>query len=289
MRKRVVTIDFHVTSECSQECPVCWGPQDVRAVGTKRAKQIIDKIKQFGIKRIVFTGGDPMQRADIGELIRYAKQLGLEVALSATGDKLTEDFLKEYGQYIDLISLPLDGSCEEVNALTKEPGHFAAIMKDMNMLSRHPQIDIKICTYVTKKNLHDIRNIAELVDRWASRVNNRVFYNIFQTFPRAMKEVNWEEWLVSDEEFSLLRHKIQRARFKIKINFLSTRTLDKLYVLIFPDGHLVVPSGPSYTSLGKFLEIEDLEAVLGRSEFAAAKHLRHSKRWQKRQSSFKSE
>ncbi len=28
MSAKVATIDFHVTSECSQECPYCWGPQD---------------------------------------------------------------------------------------------------------------------------------------------------------------------------------------------------------------------------------------------------------------------
>jgi len=50
------------------------------------------------------------------------------------------------------------------------------------------------------------------------------------------------------------------------INFLSRRTLDKLYVLIFPDGSLCVPSGKRYDFLGKFLDIDDLEAVLARSE-----------------------
>ena len=281
MDARVVTVDFHLTCECFQECPYCWGPQDIPAVDTKTARRIIQKVRKFGIQRIVFTGGDPLQRRDAGALVRYAKRLGLEVALSTTGDRLTEDFLKKYGNDIDLVSLPLDGSCEEVNALTKGPGHFAAVLRALDALRRYPQIDVKLCTPVHRGNLRDVANIARLIDRWARRVSNRVFYNVFQTFPRSMKAVPWHKWLVTDEEFARLRRQIRRARFKIRINFLPTRTLDRLYAMIFPDGSLVVPSGPSYTSFGKFLDIKDLDAALARSAFDTAKHRRHSRGWQK--------
>lgn len=279
-RTAVVTIDFHVTSECSQECPYCWGPQQIATISTSRALRVIDRIRRFGVRRIVFTGGDPLQRADAGRLIRYAKRAGLEVALSTTGDKLTETFLARHGRDIDLISLPLDGSCEATNALTKKPGHFAAVMGALEMLGRHPHIDVKVCTPVTRKNLDDIPAIAALVDRWAGTVGNRVFYNVFQTFPRAMKAVEWDEWLISDRQFRRLGSRLRALRSRIKINLLSTHTLDRLYVMIFPDGSLVIPSGSTYASFGQFLQVKDLSAVLARSRFAAARHLRHSRSWQ---------
>ena len=111
----VSTIDFHVTCECSQECPYCWGPQDIeKPVDTRTALRIIDKIKNVGARRIVFTGGDPLTRTDIVTLIRYAKEIGLEVALSTTGDELSPAFLKDVTPYLDLISIPLDGPTEAV-------------------------------------------------------------------------------------------------------------------------------------------------------------------------------
>ena len=276
-----ITIDFHVTSECSQECPYCWGPQQIPALSTRTARRIIERVKHFGVQRIVFTGGDPLKRADTGRLIRYAKRLGLEVALSTTGDLLTEDFLKRYGMAIDLISLPLDGSCEQVSVLTKKPGHFAAVLHALELLGRHPHIDVKVCTPVTRTNLHDVPAIAALVDRWARGVGNRVFYNVFQTFPRAMKPVDWEEWLVSDREFRALRRRIRSRRAQVRINFLTARTLDRLYVMIFPDGSLVIPSGQGFTAFGQFLEVKDLGAVLSRSKFDAARHLRHARGWRR--------
>ena len=98
----VVTVDFHVTSECSQECPYCWGPQDFEhPVDTATAQAIIRKIASIGARRVVFTGGDPLLRSDLGWLIRCAESEGLEVALSTTGDELTRAFLLEFGSSID--------------------------------------------------------------------------------------------------------------------------------------------------------------------------------------------
>src|SRR5512139_1991706 len=83
----VSTVDFHITAICSQACPYCWGPRRFRTpVDTETARRIILRIKELGVRRIVFTGGDPLQRVDASSLIRFAKQTGLETALSTTGD-----------------------------------------------------------------------------------------------------------------------------------------------------------------------------------------------------------
>jgi pyruvate-formate lyase-activating enzyme len=281
LRNSVVTIDFHVTSECSQDCPYCWGPQDFRhPVSSRTSEKIIQKIKTFGIRRVVFTGGDPLQRSDLGKLIRFAKSLGLEVAVSTTGDRLTRSFLKQYGKFIDLISLPLDGSNDSINSKTKKKGHFQSVMKALGFLSRYPNIEVKICTPVTKLNVRDVENIARLVARWAKRTRNRVFYNVFQTFRRSMVPREWNTLLVSDRDFHSLR--LSLRGFKgLRINFLSAKTLDRLYVLIFPDGGLYIPSGQRFDFLGNFLDVNDLETVLAGSDFSSRKHRMHSRMWEK--------
>lgn len=277
---RVATIDFHVTSECSQECAYCWGPQSIDAVDTATAEAIIDKIAAVSARRIVFTGGDPMQRPDIGRLIRRAATRGLEVALSTTGDELSEGFLAEYGDEIVLVSLPLDGSSEEVSARTKKEGHFGVVMRALDALAAHPQIDVKVATPVTCYNVDDVSNIVALLEDLATRMENRVFYNVFQAFPRSMDpDVAWDELVITGEEFGALRAGVEAVGHRITINWLTHETLDKLYVMIFPDGRLTVPVGPSFRFYGSFLEIDDLDAVLERAEFDSAKHLRHADGW----------
>ena len=277
----VSTVDFHVTAKCSQACPYCWGPRRFRnPVDTHTAQRIITRIKELGARRIVFTGGDPLQRPDVPHLIRFAKEIGLETALSTTGDRLTPEILASLSPYLDLISLPLDGSTEAINARTKHPGHFSAVMRSLEWLRSYPNIDVKVCTPVTRHNLSDVPNIAQLVEEVSRSTTARVFYNVFQAFPRAMFSVKWENLMVSRSEFSRLKELVGEGR-NIRINFLSHETLDKLYFMVFPDGSLIVPRGSEYQSFGPFLEVKDFEQVLSTSQFDSAKHLRHSRGWGK--------
>ncbi len=280
MSEKVATIDFHVTAACTQECEYCWGPpRRMAAVDTVAARAIIDRVRAFGVRRIVFTGGDPLLRRDIVPLIRHAHDVGLAVALSTTGDRLTRDFLDATRGCIALISLPLDGSDEARNARTKRPGHFAAIMAALDLLRGYPDIDVKLCTPVTREGVDDVVNIAALAQAFAETTGNRVFYNVFQVFPRSWEPCNWDGLIVSDEAWAEMVRQVEARRFHIRINFLSTKVLDQLYVLILPDGGLYVPSGPIYHYFGQVLEIDNLDAILNASTFDSIKHLAHSKAW----------
>lgn len=276
----VTTFDFHVTSECSQECAYCWGPMDIPAVDTDTALEIIEKIASSGARRIVFTGGDPLKREDIGTLIDHAADGGLEVAVSTTGDELDAAFLDSHGAHIDLVSLPLDGSTEAVSSLTKKEGHFAAVMKALDLLELHPDIDVKVATPVTRFNIDDVVNVARLLDGRAARLPGRLFYNVFQAFPRSMDpNVVWDDLIVDDDEFAALRERVTSDPHDYRINWLGHETLDKLYAMVFPDGTFTVPSGSSFRNYGPFLDIDDVDALLTRTDFDAPKHQRHAEGW----------
>ena len=277
----VSTVDFHITAKCSQACPYCWGPRRFRnSVDTVTAQRILTRIRDLGVRRVVFTGGDPLQRPDAPDLIRFAKEIGLETALSTVGDLVTQEFLEQVSPYLDLISLPLDGSTEEINSKTKHCRQYAAVMRSLEWLRSHPNIDVKVCTPVTRHNLSDVPAIARLVEKYSHTTQARVFYNVFQAFPRAMFKVNWANLIVSDEEFSSLKDQVP-AGMKIRINFLSHETLDKLYVMVFPDGSMTIPKGGEYMNFGPFLEVQDFNQVFNASQFDSDKHLRHSRGWGK--------
>jgi MoaA/NifB/PqqE/SkfB family radical SAM enzyme len=279
---KVTTIDFHVTCECNQECPYCWGPQGFEEpVDTATAEAIIGKISSTGAQRIVFTGGDPLLRSDIGVLVETARSVGLEVALSTTGDELTRDFLVEHGASLDLISLPLDGASESVSSRTKKEGHFAAVIHALETLGGFPTIDVKVATPVTRLNMDDVPGIVRLLEKYASRMGNRFFYNVFQAFPRAMSDVEWGDLVITNQEFQEIRSEVEASPPPFRINWLGHDTLDRLYVMIFPDGSLTVPSGGDYLGYGPFLDVKDLKALLSQTDFDAPKHELHSKGWSK--------
>ena len=200
--------------------------------------------------------------------------------MSTTGDELTATFLEGCGPSIDLISLPLDGASESVSSRTKKPGHFAAVMAALGMLEGHPRIDVKVCTPVTRSNLEDVPNITLLLDERAGRMPNRLFYNVFQAFPRSMaSDVAWDRIVVSDDEFASVRAAVEAIPHPYRINWLDHGTLDGLYVMVFQDGTLTVPSGGRYISCGDFLAVDDLDNLLRRVGFDLAKHRRHAEGW----------
>jgi MoaA/NifB/PqqE/SkfB family radical SAM enzyme len=197
--------------------------------------------------------------------------------VSTTGDRLTASFLDEYGGCIDLISLPLDGSNEGVSSRTKRPGHHAAVMAALDLLEAQPGIDVKVATPVTRLNLADVPNIARLLDERAPRLPGRLFHNMFQAFPRSMDlSVAWNSLVVSGDEFEALRREVEATHHPYRINWLGHDTLGRLYAMVFPDGSLTIPSGSSSCSYGPFLEIDDLDELLGATDFDAPKHQRHA-------------
>ncbi len=279
----VATIDFHITAKCNQDCPYCWGPQGLETpVSSATAGRILRRIAAHGIPRVVFTGGDPALRPDLPALVRLAKQLGLEVALSTSGDALTPSLLRVVAPSLDLVSLPLDGASESVSRRTKNPGHRQAVWTALDRLTRYPSVDLKVATAVTRHNLADLPRMVAQVERFARRAPNRVFYNVFQAFPRAMVERDWASLLITPLEFDRLRRQVMAKPHAIPIHWLDHRTLDRLYVMILPDGSLTVPAGPDYLSFGPFLELADLDAALRASPFDSAKHTRHSRGWSRR-------
>ncbi|MGD8699973.1 MAG: radical SAM protein [Gemmatimonadales bacterium] len=279
LAEHFTTVEFHLTSDCEHDCPYCWGPKDFSApVDTATALRIVWRVSQLGAKRIVFTGGDPLTRPDTRLLILYARDLGLSVTLATAGERLSGDFLESVGSSLDTVSLPLDGSCEAINCRTKRRGHFAAILQTLERLREYPEIDVVIRTAVTRHNVEDVPRVARLVEEYAETTCARVRHEVYHAFPRAMFPASWRDLLVSDGQFAALHDRL-RSNGTVPVQFLDHGSLDRVYLMIFPDGRLVIPQGPRYYTYGRFLEIADIEACLQRNRISAERDARQSEVW----------
>lgn len=113
--REIDTMRVSVTSLCNLRCSYCnpkAGNSDKKSGIITRDKilNIIKSGSKLGIKRIKFTGGEPLLRSDIGEIIEAAKQIsGIEdVSITTNGVFLTDmlDKLKKSG--LDRINISLD-------------------------------------------------------------------------------------------------------------------------------------------------------------------------------------
>src|SRR5262245_5466741 len=81
---------WEVTRACALACVHCRADalpcRDPRELTTEEAFRLIDEVRAFApLPLFVLTGGDPMRRPDLVDLVHYAKRAGLTVALTPSG------------------------------------------------------------------------------------------------------------------------------------------------------------------------------------------------------------
>ena len=115
------TIAWEVTRACAYACVHCRADAmhtpDPHELNTEESLRLIDHLSEFGSPILVFTGGDPMMRKDLYELIAYATQKGLRCSLTPTATALPTtarlEKVREAG--IRRIALSLDAPIPEIH------------------------------------------------------------------------------------------------------------------------------------------------------------------------------
>jgi len=175
---------WEVTRSCELACRHCRASaihrRDPDELSLSEGFELIDDVKAMGTPLIIFTGGDPFQREDLEELIRYAKSRGLRVGtIPATTERLTRERLlsvKEAG--IDQLALSIDGATgAEHDDFRRVPGSFAKAMQGAAWI-RELEIPLQINTVFGRWNHERFDAIAELVTRL-----DPVFWEVFMLVP----------------------------------------------------------------------------------------------------------
>lgn len=96
-------VSWMTTNECNLKCKHCYQDADVeqeKELTTVEARKMIDEIAIAGFKIMIFSGGEPLLRSDIFELVSYASSRGLRPVFGTNGTLITEEIalrLKECG------------------------------------------------------------------------------------------------------------------------------------------------------------------------------------------------
>ncbi|RLB12178.1 MAG: 12,18-didecarboxysiroheme deacetylase, partial [Deltaproteobacteria bacterium] len=80
---------WNITKRCNLECMHCYANSHLssneKEIDHQSALSIIDDLAGFGVPVILFSGGEPLMRNDIIELIQYAVKKGIRAVLSTNG------------------------------------------------------------------------------------------------------------------------------------------------------------------------------------------------------------
>lgn len=161
---------WEVTRACALACRHCRAAaqkqHDPMQLDTRESLALLDQVAELRPFMFVLTGGDPMLRSDLFELIRYSAQHhGVHTSLSpsATPLLLNTDFndFREAG--IQRLSLSLDGATRESHdSFRGLSGTFDRTLKAVQR-AHDAGVSVQINTTIHKGNLHEFDAFAELM------------------------------------------------------------------------------------------------------------------------------
>lgn len=187
---------------------------DPLELNTLEALQLIDEIGELSPPIFVLTGADPLKREDIYELVRHASERGLHpfLALPAT-PLLTPDAVAELKHAgLSRLILNLDAASPELHDLVCGiHGSFDRTM-DAIQWADHWKLPYQITTHFCERNLHELENLAALLQ--TLRIKQ---WNVAFPVPTTLEEL--EETPSAGEfesAFARLYTLAQKVPFKIK-------------------------------------------------------------------------
>lgn len=110
-----------LTYRCPLQCPYCSNPLDFakqeKELTTAQWIKVFEEAREMGAVQIGFSGGEPLVRKDLPELIRAARDLGFYTNLITSGIGLTEKKIDAFAKAgLDHIQISFQASDEELNA-----------------------------------------------------------------------------------------------------------------------------------------------------------------------------
>jgi MoaA/NifB/PqqE/SkfB family radical SAM enzyme len=149
-----------VTRKCNYRCVGCnvWKEQDDRELSAAEIKKGLDILKEVGVVELVISGGDPLLRPDIEEIIDYATERFITTVYdngSMAAKKV--DALRK----ADFVAISIDSLNEAKNDEIKAvPGAFKMAMEAVELLHREG-VKVAVTPTISQKNLNEIVDITE--------------------------------------------------------------------------------------------------------------------------------
>jgi MoaA/NifB/PqqE/SkfB family radical SAM enzyme len=162
---------WEVTRACALACVHCRAEaiphRHPDELTTEEGKRLLDRVAEFGPRKPLFvlTGGDPLRRRDVAELVRHGVARGLSMALTPSGTAaVTRARLEEVRDAgLARLAVSLDGSTPEAHdAFRRVRGSHRFTMRIIDD-ARALGLPLQINTTVSRETVDDLPAIAEVL------------------------------------------------------------------------------------------------------------------------------
>ena len=166
---------WEMTIACDLACRHCRADaihtRDPLELDTAEARALLDDVHSMG-SMLILTGGDPMKRPDLFELIAYGRSIGLPVSITpSTTPTVTRDAIARFKELgVAALGVSLDGPTAEIHdAFRGVPGTFDHALTVLGW-AREVGLPVQVNTTVTRHNLNALRRIAETAGEYEAKL-----------------------------------------------------------------------------------------------------------------------
>ncbi len=210
---------WEVTRACALACRHCRASaidqRDPNELSLEEGCRLLDEVKELGTPIVVLSGGDPLQREDLEDLIAYGKSIGLRMGTIPAGTpRLSRERLASLqASGVDQVAFSIDApNAADHDGFRQVPGSFDLTLQGARWAGELG-IPLQINTVFHQGNRHQIRELCSLVQSL-----NIVFWEVFFLVPTGRgSELQGCSAAEMEEIFAELYALNQSADFVIKV------------------------------------------------------------------------
>ncbi len=250
-----ITVNWHVWKSCNYSCKFCFSRfGEIRSRLTRQEAMLIPRmLKEVGVIKLNFAGGEPTLCPYLPELIRESKRVGLVTSMVTNASRITNEYLESLAGYLDWIAISIDSPDERTEMLLgRGNGRHVTYAIKVALTAKKLGIKLKINTVVTSLNWQD--DFSELLallqpERW----------KVFQILRiDGQNDDHFSQLSITEEQF--LNFVNRHRRFN-PVPENNDAMIDS-YVMLDPRGHFYQNSmGRLVYSKHSILEVGVLDAL----------------------------
>ena len=148
-----------LTRRCNYRCRGCnvWQERDTKELSTREVKKGLDVLKELGVVEVVLSGGNPLLREDIGEIIDYSSRLFITTVYD--NGSMAEQKIDAL-RHADLVAISIDSLDARKNDYIRGvPGALKKAMHAVEKLSEEG-ICVGVAPTISQLNLYEIIDIT---------------------------------------------------------------------------------------------------------------------------------
>ena len=157
---------WNVTPACNLKCQHCYAvTTDTTSDMLSHAEglRLIVDLAEFGCPVLLFSGGEPMTRKDLPDLIAHAVGRGMRAVISTNGMLLTPELAARYKELgLSYVGISLDGLRETHDRFRRQAGAFDSALAAVR-LCRSIGLKVGLRFTIFKENAGDIPGIFQLM------------------------------------------------------------------------------------------------------------------------------